>query len=100
MAGHRVEFIDREFRAVRERVTDLDLPAGAGVRGGIVRFFRLGRGGIRVGLRVMVMREVNKGFGEGWCVGMVCKNKGGGADKVSEGIQSRLLVAVVWYPLV
>ena len=48
----------------------------------------------------MVRGKVDKGFGEGCCVGMVCKTKGGGADKVSEGIQCHFLVTVIPCPLV
>ena len=44
----------------------------------------------------MVTGELDEGFGEGWCVGMICNTEGGGADKVSEGIQGRFVVSVVW----
>ena len=60
VAGHRVEFIEREFRAVGEVVTDLASPTGVGVRGGLVRLFRSGRGGVRVGLCVVVRRKVDE----------------------------------------
>ena len=73
MAGHGAEFVERELRAVRERVSDLAYLAGVRLRGGLVGLLRSGVGGIQVGLRVMVRGEINKGFGEGWCVGIVCK---------------------------
>ena len=60
MARHGVEFIERELRAVGERVSNLPSPAGIMVQGGLMRFVRSGRGGIRVGLSVMVRREVKK----------------------------------------
>ena len=43
----------------------------------------------------MVRGEVDKGFDEFWCIGMICKTKGGGADKVYEGIQGRFVVTVI-----
>ena len=43
-------------------------------------FFRLGRGGVQVGLHVVVRVKVNKGFGEGGCVRVICDTKGGVAD--------------------
>ena len=80
VAGYGAEFVEKELRAARERVSDLAYPAGVGVRGGLMGFVRLGRGGIQVGLRVMVRGKMNKVFGEGWCVGMIYETEGGGAD--------------------
>ena len=100
MDVHGAECLEQEFCAVVERVPNLASLAGVGVRVGIVIFVRSGRGGIQVGLRIVVKGEVDEGFGEVWCVGMVCKAEGGGADKVLEGIQSRSVVAVVQCPLV
>ena len=80
---HGVEFIEQEFRSVGEEFPGLYSPSGVILRGGIVRFIRLGRVGIQVGLRVVVRGEVDEGFGEGWCVGMECEAEGGGADQVS-----------------
>ena len=54
VARHGVEFLELEFRTITERVYDMDSPAGVRVRSGLVGFFRLGRVGIQVGLRVMV----------------------------------------------
>ena len=44
--------------------------------------------------------EVDEGFDESWCVGMVCETKGRSSDKVSEGIQGRFLVTIIWCPLI
>ena len=60
VAGHGAEFVEHKFRSVRDIFSDLDSPSGVGVRGGLVGFFRSGRGGIQVGLSVMVRREVKK----------------------------------------
>ena len=46
MDGHGAEFIEREFRAVRERVANLASPEGVGVQSGLVGFIRLERGDI------------------------------------------------------
>ena len=77
---HGANFLEREFRAVRESVSNLTSPECVIVRGGLMGFVRLGRGGIQVGLRVMVRGKMNKVFGEGWCVGMIYETEGGGAD--------------------
>ena len=39
-------------------------------------FVKLGRGGVRVDLRVVVRGKVNKGFGEGGCVRVIRDTKG------------------------
>ena len=38
-------------------------------------------------------------FGEGWCVGVVSKAKGGVSDQVLEGVQGRFIETVVWCAL-
>ena len=75
VAGHGAEFVEHKFRSVRDIFSDLDSPSGVGVRGGLVGFFRSGRGGIQVFLRVVMRGEINEGFGDGWCVRMMCETE-------------------------
>ena len=48
----------------------------------------------------MVRGEVDILFGGGSCIIMVCKPEVGGDDKLSEGIQGRFVVNVIWCSLV
>ena len=57
---HGANVLEREFRAVRESVSNLTSPEGVIVRGGLMGFVRLGMGGVGIGLRVMVRGKVNK----------------------------------------
>ena len=63
-------------------------------------FVILARGGVCIGLRVVMRGELNKLFGEGGCIIVVCNTKIGGADKLYEGMQDRFIVIVIWCPLV
>ena len=63
-------------------------------------FVRLGRGGVCIGLCVMMRGGVEKLFSEVGCVMAIENTKRGGSDKVYEGVQGRFVVTMIWYPLV
>ena len=56
--------------------------------------------GVLIGLCVVVREEVNKVFSDGGCVRVICNIKRGGADYISEGMQGRSVVTMIWCPLV
>ena len=80
VARHGEKLVKRYFCAVKERVSDLTYPAGVRVRGRLVGFVKSGRGGVQIGLHIMVRGVVGKVFGEGGCIRVVVKTKRGGAD--------------------
>ena len=63
-------------------------------------FIRLGRGGVCIGLHVVVRGEVEKIFSEGECIIVIERTKRRCDDKVYDDVQGRFVLTMIRCPLV